>query len=295
MKKYVITGSLGHINKPLVAGLVQAKKDVTVITRDAGKVKEIEALGAKALVGSVADPAFVTTAFRGAEVVYAMIPPIWQADNWRRAQDQVGNAYVEAIQANRVPFVVTLSSIGAHLSEACGPVNALHAFEESLNRIEGLRVKHLRPASFYYNLLNQIGMIKTAGIMGSNYGGQKIPLVHTNDIADVALEELIQLNFTGHSVRYIVSDLRTGDEIAQVLGEAVGRKFPWVVFSDEDQLKGLLQAGVPSSHAGPYMEMGTALRTGKMQEDLLKHLPVFAPTTLEQFAKEFAAAFAASN
>lgn len=295
MKKYVITGSLGHINKPLVAGLIQAKKDVTVITRDAGKVKEIEALGAKALVGSVADQAFVNTAFRGAEVVYAMIPPIWQADDWRRAQDEVAHAYVEAIKANRVPFVVTLSSIGAHLSEGCGPVNALHAFEASLNRIDGLRVKHLRPGSFYYNLFNQIGMIKAAGIMGSNYGGQKIPLVHTNDIAEVALEELIQLNFTGHSVRYIVSDLRTGDEIAQVLGEAVGKKFPWVVFSDEDQLKGLLQAGVPSSHASPYVEMGTALRTGKMQEDLLKHLPAFGPTKLEQFAKEFSAAFAASN
>jgi uncharacterized protein YbjT (DUF2867 family) len=295
MKKYVITGSLGHINKPLVAGLIQAKKDVTVITRDAGKVKEIEALGAKALVGSVADPAFVNTAFRGAEVVYAMIPPIWQADDWRRAQDEVGDAYAEAIKTNRVPFVVTLSSIGAHLSEGCGPVNALHAFEASLNRIDGLRLKHLRPASFYYNLLNQIGMIKAAGIVGSNYGGQKIPMVHTNDIAEVALEELIQLNFTGHSVRYIVSDLRTGDEIAQVLGEAVGKKFPWVVFSDEDQLKGLLQAGVPSSHASPYVEMGAALRTGKMQEDLLKHLPAFGPTKLEQFAKEFAAAFAASN
>ncbi|AYB29682.1 NAD-dependent dehydratase [Chryseolinea soli] len=295
MKKYVITGSLGHINKPLVAGLIQAKKDVTVITRDAGKVKEIEALGAKALVGSVSDQAFVNRAFRGAEVVYAMIPPLWQTDNWRQAQDEVGHAYADSIKTNRVPFVVNLSSVGAHLSEGCGPVNALHAFEASLNRIDGLHVKHLRPVSFYYNLLNQIGMIKAAGIMGNNYGGQKIAMVHTNDIAEVALEELTQLQFTAHSVRYIVSDLRTGDEIAQVLGEATGKKFPWVVFSDEDHLKGLLQAGIPASHAIPFVEMGTALRTGRMQEDLLKHLPALAPTKLEQFAKEFAAAFAASN
>ncbi|HEY5745065.1 MAG TPA: NmrA family NAD(P)-binding protein [Chryseolinea sp.] len=295
MKKYVITGSLGHINKPLVAGLIQAKKDVTVLTRDAGKVKEIEALGAKALVGSVADQAFVTTAFRGAEVVYTMIPPIWQVDNWRRAQDEVADVYTEAIKTNRVPFVVNLSSVGAHLIEGCGPVNAIHAFEKSLNGIEGLRVKHLRPVSFYYNFLNQIGMIKAAGIMGSNYGAQKIAMVHTNDIANAAVEELTQLQFTAHSVRYIVGDLRTGDEIAQVLGEAVGKKFPWVVFSDEDQLNGLLQAGIPLSHAAPLVEMGGALRTGKMQEDVLKHLPTFAPTKLEQFAKEFAAAFAASN
>jgi len=292
MKKYVVTGALGHINKPLVTGLVHAKKEVTVITRDAGKIREIEALGAKALVGSVDDQAFVTKAFQGAEVVYTMIPPIWQTDNWRNAQDAVAKVYTEAIQANRVPYVVNLSSLGAHLGKGCGPVNALSAFETALNSIPGLHVKHLRPSFFFYNLLSQVGLVKNAGIMGANYGGaQKIALVHTNDIAAAALEELLGLNFTSHSVRYIVSDERSGDEIAQVLGDAVGKKFPWVVFSDEEQLNGLLGAGIPATHAPGYVEMGAAYRTGKMQEDLAKHRPPFGPTKLEQFAKEFAAAY----
>ena len=42
MNKYVITGSIGHISKPLVEGLIKAGKDVTVITSNNDRVKEIE-------------------------------------------------------------------------------------------------------------------------------------------------------------------------------------------------------------------------------------------------------------
>ena len=53
MKNYVITGSLGNISRPIVEGLVKAGKNVKVITHSSDRVKEIEKLGAKALVGSV--------------------------------------------------------------------------------------------------------------------------------------------------------------------------------------------------------------------------------------------------
>jgi uncharacterized protein YbjT (DUF2867 family) len=78
MKKYVITGSLGHISKLVIQGLVKAGKEVSVITSNSDKVKEIESLKAKALAGSIFDVEFLKKAFAGAEVVYTMIPPIWQ-------------------------------------------------------------------------------------------------------------------------------------------------------------------------------------------------------------------------
>jgi uncharacterized protein YbjT (DUF2867 family) len=292
MKNYVITGSVGNISKPIVTGLVKAGKDVTVLTSNAEKVKEIEQLGAKALVGSVQDNSFTKKSFAGADVVYTMIPPIWQTDNWRASQNKVADNYIEAIKTNNVKYVVNLSSLGAHLGEGTGPVIALHHFERSLNAIPNLNVKHLRPSFFYYNLLNQIDLIKQAGIMGANYGDgdQKIALVHTRDIADVALEELLKLNFSGNSVRHIVSDERTGADIAKVLGNSIGKDLPWVTFSDEDQLKGLLDGGVPTSHAVSFVEMGTAFRSGKMQELLSKEKTV-GPTKLEDFAKEFGVAY----
>jgi uncharacterized protein YbjT (DUF2867 family) len=291
MKNYIITGSIGHISKPIVTGLIETGKNVTVITSSADKVNEIEQLGAKALVGSVQDKAFVQKAFAGADVVYTMIPPIWVTNNWRASQNEVAVNYAEAIKSNKIKYVVNLSSLGAHLKEGTGPVNGLYDFEQMLNNIPGLNVKHLRPSFFYYNFLNQIGLIKHAGIMGANYGDEKIALVHTRDIAAVALDELIHLNFSGNSVRHIVSDERTGSEVAKVLGKAIGKELPWLVFSDEDQLKGMLDGGVPATHATSYVEMGAAYRKGKMQELLAKEKPAVGPTKLEDFAKEFAAAF----
>lgn len=293
MKKYLITGSLGNISKPIVEGLVNAGHDVRVITSSPEKTKDIEKLGAKALVGQVQDVAFLTNAFRDVDVVYTMIPPIWQTTNWRKSQNEVGQAYVTALKASKVKHVVNLSSIGAHLKEGVGPVGALHDLERQLNALTDISVKHLRPSYFYYNLLAQIGLIKQAGILGGNFGNDgKVFLVHTRDIAAAALEELLKLDFKNNSVRYIVSDERSTDEISKVLGDAIGKKINWVVFSDEQQKSGLLQAGLSETHSSAYTEMGHALADGSMQADARKATLAFSPTKLEDFAREFAKAFA---
>jgi uncharacterized protein YbjT (DUF2867 family) len=292
MNKYIITGSIGHISKPIVAGLIKAGKQVTVVTSSPERVAEIEKLGAKALVGQVQDSAFVTTAFKNADVVYTMIPPIWETGNWKASQLEVAKNYADSIKTNEVKHVVNLSSIGAHVGKGIGPVDALHDFEKMLNNISGLSVKHLRPSFFFYNLMAQIGLIKQAGVMGANYGdGEKLFLVHPKDIAGAALEELLKLNFTGNSIRYIIGDERSGKEIATVLGNAIGKNLNWVVFTDEQQKQGMLQAGLSETHANGYTDMGQAIREGVMQDDARKNKPALASTKLEDFAKEFTAAF----
>jgi uncharacterized protein YbjT (DUF2867 family) len=294
MSKYIITGSIGHISKPVIEGLVKAKQEVSVITSNADRVKEIEALGAKALVGQVQDLPFLKSAFKGADAVYTMIPPIWQTSNWRESQNEVARNYAEAIEVNKIRYVVNLSSIGADVGQGVGPVDGLFDFEQLLNKIPGLNVKHLRPSFFFYNFLNQVGLAKQAGILGGNYGTrEKLFLVHTNDIAAAALEELLKLSFTGNSVRYIVGDERSGQEIAEVLGNAIGKSLNWVEFTDEQQKQGLLQAGLSDTHAQGYTDMGVALRTGKMQADARKNKVQLQGIKLENFAEEFAAAYTA--
>lgn len=293
MNNYVITGSLGHISKPIVEGLTKAGKKVSVITSSPERVAEIEKLGAKALVGNVLNGDFVKSAFKGADVVYTMIPPIWQTNDWRKTQNEIGKNYTDAIVTNSIRQVVNLSSIGAHVGNGVGPVDGVHDLEQMLNKVAGLNVLHLRPAFFYYNFLVQIPLIKQAGFMGANYGGddEKLFLVHPNDIAAAALEELLNLKFSGSGVRYIISDERSGKEIAQVLGKAIGKDLNWVIFTDEQQKQGLLQAGLSETHANGYTQMGKALREKIMQADARKNKPELSKTKLEDFVKEFAQAF----
>jgi len=294
--KYVITGSLGHISKPVVIALVKAGHDVTVITSNPDRAKDIEALGAKAQAGSVEDTAFLQKAFAGAEVIYTMVPPNYAAKDVKAFIGQVGKNYAEAIKAVKtVKYIVNLSSIGAHLPGGVGPVSGLHRAEQALNVIPGVQIRHLRPAYFYYNLLGMIPMIKHMDVLGSNFAvsGKKFPIVAPPDIAAVAAEELLQLNFTGISARYIASDEISTTDLASVLGKAVGKpNLQWVPFTDEQALGGMLQGGLSEVWAREYVEMGQAIQSGIMNEDYWKHHPArLEKTKLEDFAVTFAAAY----
>lgn len=291
---FIITGSLGHISKPLTAQLVQAGQDITVVTSDNKKKTEIEQLGAKAAIGSVTDVDFLTRTFEGADAVYLMVPNNFAAPSIFAHQRSVSDSYVAALRASGVKRVVLLSSIGAHLRQGAGPIDGLGYLEEQLEKLD-VHVKILRPSYFFYNLHSMGGMLRHAGIMGSNFGGTDTPiaLTHTNDIADVAARHLLSLDFEGQTVEYIVSDERTSADIARVLGTAAGKpEAPWIQFSDEEALEGMKQAGLGEDLASRYMEMGRAFREGKATEHYLQHKPVFGKVKLEDFAKEFEAVYA---
>jgi uncharacterized protein YbjT (DUF2867 family) len=290
--KFVITGSLGNISKPLSLALINAGHQVTIVTSKSANAAAIETLGATAAVGSVEDVDFLTATFSGADAVYTMIPPKWNATDWKAYIGSIGANYTAAIAASGVKKVVNLSSIGAHLPEGCGPVTGLYRAEQSLNTLTDVAIRHLRPAYFFTNLFANIGLIKHLNVIGSNFGEQPIALVHPTDIAAVAAEELLSLSFTGHSVNYIVGDERSGNEIASVLGTAIGQPdLPWVVFSDEQSLQGAIGAGLSHEVASNYTEMGTAMRSGAMGEDFLQNRNALTSTKLEDFAPAFAAAF----
>jgi len=293
--KYTITGSLGHISKPIVIALVKAGHQVTVITSSASRVKDIESLGAKAAVGSVEDPAFVTNSFKGTDVVYTMVPPTYAASDWKGYIEQVGKNYAEAIAANKIKYVVNLSSIGAHLPDGVGPVSGLYRVEQLFNALTDVNIKHLRPAYFYNNLFAQTGLIKNLGIMGANFdlSDKTFTIVDPSDIATVAIQALLQLDFKGHSVQYIASDEVSTGEIAATLGSAINKPgLKWVLFTDEQALQGGIQAGLPEEVAKNYVEMNHALHTGAMSEDYWKnHTPVSGKVKLVDFAKNFAAVY----
>lgn len=296
--KYVITGGAGHISKPLAEKLLAAAHEVTVIGRNAGNLKELVAKGAKAAVGSVEDIPFLSQAFKNADAVYTMVPPNFPTIDWKGWIGQIGANYAKAIEANNIKYVVNLSSIGAHLADGVGPVSGLYRAEQALNKLNNTNIRHLRPSYFFNNLLANTALVKNAGIIGSNFGGENFKLVLADpaDIADAAFEELSKLDFIGHSHRYIASDERNTEEIAQVIGGAVGKSgLPWVVFSDSDAFNAMVQAGLPEEVAKNYAEMGNALHSGKMAEDYWKNHPGrLGKVKLEDFAKTFAAIYNAN-
>ena len=293
--KYVITGSLGNISKPIVESLVKVGHAVTVVTSSQDKVAAIQSIGALPAVGSVEDSAFVNKTFAGAAAVYLMIPPNWAlTGGWLAYQRKVADIYTQAVIASGIKHVVLLSSVGAHMGKGSGPVDGLSYAEWKLNQLKSVNLKILRPSYFFNNLMGQISMIRNMGIMGSNYGGtsEKLVLAHTQDIADVAITELLGLKFKGHTIQYIASDERHPSEIAAVIGKAIGKPgLAWVEFKDADAFEGMLKGGLSKTLAEGYTDLGRALRLGTAQEDYWKNKPKLGKGKLEDFAKAFAQAY----
>ncbi|CAA7197140.1 NmrA family NAD(P)-binding protein [Chryseobacterium potabilaquae] len=291
--KIVITGSLGNVAKPLAQQLIAEKHNVIVISSNESKKNEIEALGAKAAIGSITDLHFLVKTFEGADAAFLMTPPNLGNVNIIENIINIGKNYAEAIRQTNINKVVMLSSTGAASTVENGPIKGLHYIEQLYNKLENTSVTLLRAGYFYTNFFNDIPLIKNSRIIGSNYPeSTPIPLVHPMDIAKAAAKELVT-NSEGKSIQYIVSDVRKASDFATVFGKVLGKPaLPWVEFKDEESLNGMLQAGLPQEIAELFTEMGRGIRTGIVQKDFIEHgSKVDGKIKLEEFAKEFADKF----
>lgn len=292
--KIIVTGSLGHISKPLTQELVQKGHTLTIISSSAEKQKDIEALGATAAIGSLEDVGFLTATLTGADAAYCMIPPANYFDHSLDLTAHVlliANNYAQAIAKSGVKQVVFLSSIGAHLAKGNGIIAVYYEVESLLHKLSDVAITYMRPTSFYYNLFGYTGMIKQ-GFIAANYGEEKIMWVSPKDIATAIAEE-ITTPLEGKRVRYVSSDERTGRETAAVLGAAIGKPdLKWMIVSDEQVQSGLEEAGMQPAIAAGLVEMYASARSGRFWEDYQFHKPaVMGKVKLEDFAKEFAKVF----
>jgi len=292
--KIILTGSLGNIGQPLAATLVQQGHAVTVISSQPDRQAAIAALGATAAIGSVEDADFLAATFAGADAVYLMVPPKFDVADSRAYHRSVGRSYAQALGRAGVRRVVQLSSWGAHLAEGTGGIVGTHDVEVILRQVPGLDLTHLRATSFYTNMYGFVGMIRAANIIGVNYpGSTRVAYVHPLDIAAAAAEELARpFAKAGPTVRYVASDERTADEVAQVLGAAIGRPdLRWVALTDAQMQENMVKNGVPAARAAEVVDIYVSIRSGALGADYEQHKPPLGRVKLEDFAKEFAAAF----
>jgi len=294
--KIIVTGSLGHISKPLTEELVQKGHEVTVISSKADRQSAIEALGAKAAIGTVEDVDFLTSTFTGADAVYLMEPPTGFFDpnfNLMEFTRKLAHNFVQAVRDSGVKRVVHLSSIGAHTNKGNGILAFHYNVEQILNELPadvGLSI--MRPVGFYYNLLSFINTIKTQGAIVTNYGGDlKEPWVSPVDIAAAIAREIVT-PLTGRKIEYIASDELTCNQVAHILGGAIGKPdLQWTVIADDQLENGMVAAGMNPAIAKGLVEMNAGRRNGILYEDYYKHRPILGKVKLTDFAKEFAAVY----
>jgi uncharacterized protein YbjT (DUF2867 family) len=285
--KVTVTGSLGNISRVLVEKLVAIGHEVKVISSDAKKANEIEKTGAIPLIGSLADVEFVSESFKNADAVYTMVPPDFSVEDYYSFSELIHNNYAKAVERNNIRFVVNLSSTGVELA-GVGPMARYFNLEKTLNSISNLNIVHLRPAMFYTNFYGSLAMIKQQGIIGHNLAENvDIPMTHPSDIADLAFTFLNSLNFSVSQIKYVISDVKNGAEIALFMSKAIGKTIKWVEYADEALMAGLLQNGFSRNAAETVIvNVGKAIREGLFDDYKKEKYKLSESRKFEYFVSE---------
>lgn len=291
---YTITGATGNTGRRIAEALLAAGEKVRAVSRSAANLQPLVEQGAEPFVGSLDDPAATRQAFDGARAVYAMIPPNYNAENFRGYQNQVADAIAQAVESAGVPYVVSLSSLGAEQAEGVGPISGLHDLEQRLNALADTNVLHLRPAFFMENFLFQAEIIKKTGAAGSPLQRDiSIPMIALRDVAAVAVERLKKLDFRGKSHQELLGqrDLSLPEAI-EILGNAIGSDgLAYVQFEYDDFGRGMCNAGFSADAAASMMELYGALNEGRVRPTAPRCAENTTPTSIEQFAQVFAAIY----
>lgn len=293
----VITGATGHTGRPAAEALLATGKKVRVVGRDAKRLEPLIQTGAEALVGNVEDAASMTQAFDGATAVYLVLPEDISHQDLRAYQERVSDCYAAAIASARVPYVVSLSSIGAQQAEKTGPIVGLHNLEQKLNRVAGLNVLHLRAAYFMENLLMSIAPLRSMGILpGGLKADMPMPWIATKDIGEYAAGRLAARDFSGSSTQELHGqrDISMKDAAA-IVGNAIGKaKLSYMQVPFMMLEPALVEMGLPKKTAALMIEMWKAGNAGLIVPMEQRSPKNTTPTTLESFVTDvFAPAYQA--
>jgi uncharacterized protein YbjT (DUF2867 family) len=293
-----VLGATGHIGRRIAEHLLEHHREVRVVGRSAERLAALAARGGEPHVGSLDDPELLRRAFDGARAAFSMIPPELPGEDLRAAQNRVSEAIAEGLRSAGVAYVVNLSSIGAEVPYGTGPIAGLHDHEERLDGLDDISIVHLRPASFMENLLSAIPMIQGQGAyFGPLPGDLPQPMIATADIGDEAGRLLFELGFGDKTTRELLGPRDyTHQEAMAILGAAIGRPdLAYVQVSYEAAHDAMVGMGMPAFLVASYLEMLRAIESGKIRPAEPRLRENTTPTTLEDFAPTFAAAYRAAG
>lgn len=295
---FVICGATGNVGSRIAEILLAAGEPVRVVGRERVRLGPLAAKGAEPWPGDIGDTAFLGEVFSGARGAFILIPPRYDAPDFREYQDRVGASLVSALSKAKVPSIVALSSVGAHRTVGTGPIVGLHNLETGLSTLKDAGVVYLRPAYFMENHLWSVPLIRTRGVNGSTIRPDvPLPMIATEDIADAAARLFIEGKFHGHAVRYLLGprDL-TMSEATRILGEAIGKPgLKYVQFPEEEARKAMAGAGMSGGVIEGMLEMQRGFNAGIIRPTRERSVESTTPTTLEHFANSvFAHAYRAA-
>jgi uncharacterized protein YbjT (DUF2867 family) len=218
----LIVGATGAVGSELVRQFAATGRRVKALVRDEGKAASIVHLAAP-VIGDLAAPATLERAFKGAERVFVLSPPIPEMELLDR------NAFDAAIAAG-AKRIVFLSNYGAGEFGDDDWRFQAHAANERRLASLGVDWTILRPTRFMNYTPYVWGSVFQRNLLLEGGGEGAMTVIDPADIAAVALLALTKDGHEGKTYDLTSEDSFTALQLAKMLSQALGRDLghlPW--------------------------------------------------------------------
>jgi uncharacterized protein YbjT (DUF2867 family) len=259
----VITTPAGTIGQQVLEKLLDSGESIRVIARDPSRLPAHARERVEVVQGSHSDSGVVNQAFEGADSVFWVVPPDFQANNFETRYADFVRPACEAFKSRSVKRVVAVSALGRGWPKPAGLVSASVAMDD-LIASTGVGFRALTMPSFMDNFLRQVEPIRNQGMFFSPMSGdRKAPTCATRDIAAVAAKLLLDSSWSGSgSVPVLGPEDLSFNEMAQILSKVLERPVRFQQIPFEAFKARLIESGASESMATGMVDMMVAKNEG---------------------------------
>jgi len=252
---YLITGATGEIGSRVTARLLQQGVRPRVFVRNAEKAKARFGDRVEIAAGDLADAKSLRVALEGVDELFLVNsgPQIARLDE----------IAAQAAQSARVRHIVKLSSLDAAHGVGTG---IWHARGEAAIRASSIAFTFLRPTGFMANAQWWAQPVKAGGSVRSATGDGKIPFIHSDDIAAVAIEALTTSAWDGEILPLTGPEALSYAEMVEKLSVAIGRRIEFEDISEEEERRLMMAHGETAEMVAAHLSIYRAIREGKMAD-----------------------------
>ena len=240
-----------------------------LISRNSEKLSDLQLKGATLAEGSMFDESFLSQTLRGADVYFFLPPPNFQSEDMVAEYRQLAEVSARAARAAGVSRIVHLSTLGGHLDNAETGLIQGQSLAERAIRSGADNVLHLRCAFFLENYFGSLQSIKDQGaIYLPVRGASTYEFVTTADIAKNVTALLHSQEWSGHTVVELHgAETLSFDQVAEQLGQGLGRPVKHVAVPKEAAIEALSGMGMSASYARDLAQLIVAIDTGLLKPE----------------------------
>jgi len=281
----LVTGASGNIGVPTIQNLIAKGVHVRAAVRQASKADNLKTLGAELIEVDITKEEKLIPNLKDVDTIVMIIPVIPDIVN-------IGKTITAAAKAAGVKHIVKLSGMGTDQSSIT--LSKWHAEIEKLIRDTGIILSSVRPNNFYQNLINyNAPTIKSSNAFFGPFGDGKVSYVDTRDVAAVIAELVVKPEHHGKNFTLTGSQALSHTQIAEIISKVTGKTVTFVDIPEEKSKETMLSYQIPEVIVNGLSELYAVMKAGYASEvtttvhDVLGRNPI----SLEDFVKEFAAAF----